>query len=156
MPELKAQKEDIKLRQKMPGDTAIVHAIYNQAYRDAVERQFGPWNQAEQDVFFKDAWDKQEAQVITYGGVVCGFVVITNQPDSIFVYEIILSPDFQGKGIGTSILRELQNKATTHNRTVTLEVFLNNTDAKRLYERLGFAVTGSSSTHYQMQWTPKQ
>lgn len=149
-------KHAIKLRQKSPGDTAVVHAIYNLAYREVVERQFGPWNQTEQDIFFKDAWDKQETQVITYGGVVCGYVVITDQPDSIFVYELILSPDFQGKGIGTFILRELQNKATKLNRIVTLEVFLKNSDAKRLYERLGFTVTGSSDTHYQMQWSPKQ
>lgn len=146
---------DIEFRNVALGDETIVHDIYNRAYREVVERQFGPWNQEEQDVFFMDSWDKPNVQIVTYNGTICGYFVLESVPDGIFIYELVISPEFQSKGIGTYLLRITQHNAGAIRKAIMLEVLHNNLAAKKLYESLGFTETGSNETHYQMRWEPK-
>lgn len=44
---------DIKLRAARSVDKDFVHRVHDEAYRDVVVRQFGRWNQQEEDVFFE-------------------------------------------------------------------------------------------------------
>lgn len=117
--------------------------------------QFGPWDQTLQNGFFDESWVRDGNQVILYDDIICGYFCVDTNEDNYFVYELVISPEFQGKGIGSLLLRNLQNKASANNMFIDLEVLYKNTRAKQLYERLGFIVTGSNKTHHQMRWTKK-
>jgi ribosomal protein S18 acetylase RimI-like enzyme len=56
------------------------------------------------------------------------------------VTDIYVRPEARGQGIGTALLAELVEPARKAGLAhVSLEVLLQNTDARRLYDRLGFA-----------------
>lgn len=74
---------------------------------------------------------------------------ITEKGDC-FLNELSLLNEYQGKRIGTDILKnQLKENEEKKIRTI-LQVFKNN-PAKKLYERLGFTVFGETETHYQME-----
>jgi ribosomal protein S18 acetylase RimI-like enzyme len=80
-------------------------------------------------------------------------VQILEKEDRIHVQNIAISPEYQGKGIGSQILKNLQLKAATRKVPLQLGAFRTNTLAQKIYERLGFRQTGATDTHIEMSWT---
>jgi ribosomal protein S18 acetylase RimI-like enzyme len=64
--------------------------------------------------------------------------------------QIQLEPEFQSRGMGTEIVRNLQASAQAAGVRLTLKVLKVN-PALRLYERLGFKVVGEEEGIYAMQ-----
>jgi ribosomal protein S18 acetylase RimI-like enzyme len=62
-------------------------------------------------------------------------------------------PSHQGAGLGTLLLYSLLGEADAARAPIRLRVLRTN-PARRLYERLGFAVAGESATHFLMERTP--
>jgi ribosomal protein S18 acetylase RimI-like enzyme len=72
----------------------------------------------------------------------------------IFLSQIELLPAFQGQGIGSQLITDLMDEARQQNLPITLQVLKVN-PAQRLYQRLGFVVTGETATHFLMTVMPK-
>lgn len=62
----------------------------------------------------------------------------------------IIHPDYQNKGIASSIFTGFISSAKADGKRIIIKVFKEN-PAKRLYERLGFSVYDEDSTHYYME-----
>ncbi|AWN45728.1 N-acetyltransferase [Methylobacterium terrae] len=60
----------------------------------------------------------------------------------------------RGKGIGSDVVRSLQIGAERMRLPLTLSTPIYGTDARPLYERLGFRVTAIRPPHYEMAWYP--
>ena len=62
--------------------------------------------------------------------------------------NICIKPEYQNKGIGTAILKEImfENKG----KNIKLQAFKINEKAIKLYERIGFKKIDESKTHYIM------
>jgi RimJ/RimL family protein N-acetyltransferase len=58
----------------------------------------------------------------------------------------------QRQGIGTSVIQQVLDEARRSGKPVALQVLKVN-PARRLYERLGFSVTGENETLYFMKAT---
>lgn len=67
---------------------------------------------------------------------------------------IQLRPPFQRRGIGSAIIRDLQAAAASSSAVLDLGVERANTNARRLYERLGFVQFGSDEQEDHMRWSP--
>lgn len=67
--------------------------------------------------------------------------------------QIQVAPSEQGKGLGGKLLRRVIAQAMAAGVSVKLSVFKVN-PALRLYQRLGFIVTGETDDAYDMQFTP--
>ncbi len=65
--------------------------------------------------------------------------------------HIQICPEFQGKGIGTLILKQLLCEAKNASATVVLNV-LDVNPSKQLYERLGFRVIEEREKSVKMRW----
>jgi ribosomal protein S18 acetylase RimI-like enzyme len=128
--------------------------VHHAAYHDVVERQFGNWDDAMQAGFFRAAWDHPDFQVILYQNRPCGYFRQENLADAIKIHEIVLLPSFQGKGVGSTILKQVQARAQLKDLPVKLQVLKAN-NAVKLYERLGFKNTDSTDTHNLMEWRPE-
>ena len=81
------------------------------------------------------------------------------QAGEIYIDTIAVSPDFQGKGIGSKILDYLiEEIAIKQNNVLGLLVDFENPNAKKLYEKKGFTVVGEkmlmNENHEHMQYHP--
>ena len=81
-----------------------------------------------------------------------GRLYLSRMPEEIRVMDISVLPAFRNKGIGSRLLRMVQDEARSRGLSVTLhaEKFGN---MARFYERLGFEVTEEKQEHFFMKWT---
>lgn len=54
----------ITRREATPEDQELARTVHHAAYRQVVMKQFGEWNQAEQDGFFTRAWYPTATEVL--------------------------------------------------------------------------------------------
>jgi ribosomal protein S18 acetylase RimI-like enzyme len=142
---------DIHSRQAHRSDTEFARTVHHLAYRDVVVRQFGVWEEKAQDEFFKDDWDPSAFEIIICDGVPCGYMCIEDRDNDIQVRELVISPQFQGKGAGTQILRGVIERAKARQVPVRLGTQHANR-AVELYRRLGFCELERTGTHILMEW----
>lgn len=90
---------------------------------------------------------KEGTFIITRDGHDIGFYNGTALEDGYEIGNICIIPEYQNRGIGTAILRELLSKNA--DKTVSLQYFKSN-PVGRLYERLGFRRIGETAYHFQM------
>lgn len=138
----------ITRRAATDADKDFLRDIHHRAYRDVVTRQFGAWDEALQDEFFEKNWSGVAYEILLFDHRACGYVAVENFTDHIFVRELVIAPEFQGKGIGSAVLRAEMEKAAA--KCVRLQTLLHNRAAK-LYERLGFREYGRTETHVKME-----
>ena len=120
-----------------------------------VERQFGPWVEEQQDRYFETDWALATFEIVLSDGIPCGYVCIEDRDDDIHVREIVLAPEYQGRGIGSSILREVMERARTRRVPVRLGTQHKNR-ALGLYSRLGFREVGRTETHVLLEWSSER
>ena len=78
-----------------------------------------------------------------------GYLIISRYVDAWHVMNVAVSPSHQGRGIATQLLEHLfEVTRDDERRGYTLEVRLSNTDAIRLYEKLGFERRGIRRGYY--------
>jgi ribosomal protein S18 acetylase RimI-like enzyme len=119
--------------------------------REYVERVWG-WDEAEQEGFFLRRFDPDRWQVVQVGDEDVGVLIVEESAEQIFLSELQIRPEWQGRGIGTSIVRSLMERAAAAGKPLTLRVLHVNPRAKALYERLGFEPFKEIATHVYMRW----
>ncbi len=138
-----------RLRKATAADTEFLRQLHHAAYRDVVTRMFG-WDDAKQDRYFSSGFDATAYQVIIYDQQEIGAIRVQRDTTRWFLAEIQLLPAFHGHGIGTAVVHDLLVQAQAQRCSVSLQILKENR-ARRLYERLGFTLTGETETHYLME-----
>jgi GNAT superfamily N-acetyltransferase len=82
-----------------------------------------------------------------------GTVSVRRIGDHIRFGEFYLFPDYQGKGLGTRVLRHCLSLADEQGVPVRLE-YLKWNPVGTLYRRHGFAVIGETGIHWFMERAP--
>lgn len=72
---------------------------------------------------------------------------------SLRVVDICLLPQHCGRGYGSALLWSLQSLASRNGWHLCLSVDCQNWRAKKLYEALGFQLSGTSATHHELVWS---
>ena len=90
---------------------------------------------------------KEGTYIITLDGCDIGFYNEVDIEEKYEIGNICIIPEYQNRGIGTAILKELLEKNV--DKKVTLQYFKSN-PVGRLYKRLGFKVVDETEYHYQM------
>lgn len=124
-----------RLRPATDADKEFLFDLHRQAMRDCVERLWG-WDDIVQRRLFDERFASRPFQVIQANGEDIGVLQLQDRPEEVVLDLIELLPAWQGKGVGTAVIRSLfaQGKA------VSLRVLTSNPRAAALYERLGFRV----------------
>lgn len=86
---------------------------------------------------------------ILVNGNIIGCLLITDKNDGKLLDEIYLEEEYRNQGIGTGIIASILNQ----NKIVYLWVYKANTNAIKLYERLGFKVIKETDTRYYMKYS---
>jgi ribosomal protein S18 acetylase RimI-like enzyme len=84
-----------------------------------------------------------------------GRLRIVRTADCIELCGIQLLPDFQRRGIGTAIIEDLKAQAAAADIPLDLGVEKDNPDARKLYERLGFAQVDENEQESRLRWNPR-
>ncbi|MFC5649785.1 GNAT family N-acetyltransferase [Paenibacillus solisilvae] len=94
-----------------------------------------------------------ENLILSYEGTDAGRMMLNKAAEKIHLIDISLLPPFRNRGIGTSILKNLQQEALMNQQIIELHVTPYN-PARRLYERLGFQLSESLDFYWKMVWKP--
>jgi len=93
------------------------------------------------------------AEILLGDGEPVGLLKVRRSPDEWEIVQIQLSSDLQGQGLGRSLLEEVLAGADAAHVEVKLSVLKAN-PARRLYEKLGFALVGEDAHEYFMRRAP--
>lgn len=88
--------------------------------------------------------------MIEVEGRPAGLLIAEESPEELYVAEIQLWPELQGRGIGSALLRSL----IARGKPISLRVLHVNPRARALYERLGFHATHEIETHVYLRREP--
>jgi ribosomal protein S18 acetylase RimI-like enzyme len=107
------------------------------------------WDDTVQQAMFRENFTPERSQIVMVDGRAVGVFAPERHPTEWFVRAIAIRPEMQGRGLGAAMLRDLIATAAREGLPTRLQVLRVN-PARRLYERLGFAVVGETPTHYLM------
>ena len=121
---------------------------WDPAQRDRVLRvQF-----AAQRRSYRQEFPKADERVILRDGSPIGWVVVDRSGAELHGIDIALVADQRSRGIGTMVIRALQDEAAADGRPMVITVLRSNVRALALYERLGFRPIRHTEVHTLMEW----
>lgn len=131
-------------------DYEFIYELKKNAYKEYVEANWGAWDETAQREYFKKFIEvyKDTTYLIQLDEKVIGFYNDEFLENGDYeVGNICIVPEYQGRGIGTKILKDIMEQYADKN--IHIQYFKQNPVGK-LYERLGFVANGETKTHYQM------
>ena len=132
---------NLELRRLGPGDLAAVETIERASYPT-------PWSRA---MFLAELRKPGSLALGAFAedDVLVGYAFVSRYVDAWHVMNVAVATDYRRRGIATALLERLfEVTSTDARRGYTLEVRVSNTEAIRLYERLGFAPRGIRRGYY--------
>ncbi len=155
-----AAVDGIALRASEPRDEPFLRALYRDV-RDP-ELALTAWSEAQKRAFSDDQFSLQDRHyrahyrdaaflVIERGGQPVGRIYIAAFDAEIRLMELSLVAAARNAGLGTRIIRWLQQKAAAEGAQLTLNVETFN-PALRLYARLGFGEESRDGMYVRMRW----
>jgi ribosomal protein S18 acetylase RimI-like enzyme len=130
-----------QLRRASDDDRDYLYRLHVLTMRDVIEATWG-WNEEWQRGDFAKRFAESQYFVIEADGTSIGTLCVERRPGAIYILELQLLPEYQGAGIGTEVIHGVIRDAALEGLPVALSVADANQRARRLYERLGFEVTG--------------
>jgi ribosomal protein S18 acetylase RimI-like enzyme len=144
--------DGVVLRAATPDDEPLLRAVFagtRASEAEALGAAAGPFLSSQYDLQVQ-AFSDADTLVIEADGVATGRLLLRRTPDELEVVDLAVLAERRGEGIGTAVLEAILATAQAERRKATLQVERGNT-AFRLYERLGFVVTGQTERHFAME-----
>lgn len=85
---------------------------------------------------------------IVVNNKIVGCLLVESKDDGVLLDEIYIDKEYRNKGIGTDIIINI----IKHNPNMYLWVYKKNTNAIKLYKKLGFIVLEETATRYYMKY----
>lgn len=140
----------VKLRRATPEDGEFAYRVKKTTLGDYVRQVWG-WDEDEQRRLHQRRFASQDFRVIVVAGADAGVLALSHEADCLRVNQLLLLPEYQDKGVGTAIMRQVLDDATRSRQPVRLQVFKVNHRAVEFYRRLGFRDAGMDEIHVQME-----
>ena len=150
----------LRLRPITPEDEPFLLRLFASTRAD--ELALTNWSEEQKAAFCRMQFNAQSAHyqkhygdasfdIIERDGVAAGRLLVWRSGKEILIVDIALLPEHRGSGIGTKLLRELQEEARAAGKPLTIHVEKYN-PALRLYERLGFQRIEEQQVYLLMRW----
>jgi ribosomal protein S18 acetylase RimI-like enzyme len=154
MPLTSRPSPDWHLRPAAEEDRDFVFGVIRVTMREYIDRTWG-WDDAWQREHFAATFDARALCIVVVNEHDAGVLEVYRNPDALYLANIQILPRFQSRGVGAGIIRGLMERAGELGLPMTLQVLKANPGARRLYERLGFALAGETATHWRMAAEPR-
>ncbi len=131
-------------------DYEALWRLHVDTMRDYVAATYG-WVHEDQEKIFRERWPNGRPQrvLVDRRNIVAAWRVEA-RADHIFLALVEVAPAHQNRRLGTAIVRRELAAARASHLPLKLTVMKRNPDARRLYESLGFVVSGETPTHFEM------
>jgi ribosomal protein S18 acetylase RimI-like enzyme len=121
------------------------------------------WDESQKDAFIRWQYEMQKREydarypdaryeVILVDGQPAGRIWIGTDDKQIRLLDIALLTEFQNRGVGTYLLRQLIDESVRSKKALRHMVFILNENASRFYERLGFKTIEDLGGYLHMEW----
>lgn len=140
---------DISLRPVRNSDYNFLWNLHKATMKTYVDETWG-WNEDFQKEYLDDNFDTQIGQIIECDNKSIGVIEVKEQDNSVYLINLELVPEFQGRGIGTYRIKRIAEENLEKNKSIKLQVLKVN-PAQRLYRRLSFKVIDETETHVIMK-----
>ncbi len=126
----------ITLRKSTANDSDFVNYLTRRVMKEYVD---ATWNGSEEKerYYSLNKCNPSTTRIIQCGGEDIGRVTVTYSTDCITLEGIHISETFQGKGIGSRLVKQIIDEATDMRLPLEL-ILLKANPVKELYERIGF------------------
>lgn len=104
-----------------------------------------------QDLHYRRHHPDAAFDVVEVGGRPAGRLYVDEGVADVRIIDISLLPEHRGAGIGSALIRGVQDRAAATGRTVSLHVAADN-PAEALYERLGFSLVADLGAYRLRVW----
>jgi ribosomal protein S18 acetylase RimI-like enzyme len=138
----------INLRSASLDDYPFALKLYVEAIRPLASA-WREWVDADQEAQFASLWRRDDTRIIILDGQEIGWVEFRWTGDELFLKQLYIAPKHQRQGIGSQIIRLLNEQARTA-KSMALFVLKNN-PAFRFYQRHGFEVVRETHTTLVMR-----
>lgn len=151
----------VTLRPVTPDDDEFLLAVY--ASTRAEELAQVNWQPGQKESFVRWQFDLQRQeydarypnaryQVVLVNDQPAGRIWIGEDGTQIRLLDIGLLEEFQNRGVGTFLLKQLIAEAIAAKKLLRHMVFMLNNNAHRFYERLGFVEIEDVGGYKHMEW----
>lgn len=148
----------ITLRPATPDDDAFLLEVYGSTrseldvlgWSDSQKQAFCSMQFMAQNRSYPKAADNR---IIVLNDRPIGRMLVETRDEAVVLIDIALLAQNRSAGIGGELIRGLQEKALAQRKPIRLHVLASN-PAIRLYERLGFSISGGDAVYLEMTWTP--
>ncbi len=152
----------VALRPVTAADDDLLLAVYAAARADELDQV--AWSPGQREAFVGMQHGLQARQyaatyrcashdVVEVDGRPAGRLYVDRPDHEIRVVDLALLPHARGCGVGSALLRGLQEEGRASGRPVTLHVELPNVRAAVLYERLGFRPVAERGVRRMLAWS---
>ena len=152
---------NVSLRPVTDADQEFLVGVY--ASTRAAELAQVDWDESQKDAFIRwqFAMQKQEYdgrypnaryEVILVDDQSAGRIWVGTDDTQIRLLDIALLTEFQNRGVGAYLLRQLIDEAKRAQKPLRHMVFMLNDNAHRFYERLGFVTIDDVGGYKHMEW----
>jgi len=156
---------NVSLRPVTDADQEFLVGVY--ASTRAEELAQVDWDDSQKDAFIRWQFGLQNQEynarypdaryaVILVDDQPAGRIWIGTDDTQIRLLDIALLTEFQNRGAGTFLLRQLIDEARLAQKPLRHMVFMLNENAHRFYERLGFVTIEDVGGYKHMEWRPEQ
>jgi len=162
MPHTRRRNPDaITFRPVGKGDEGFLFRVFEDTRvheRQAVESTGNEWDTFIRMQFeaqrrhHEAAYQNAEHSIILSNGEPVGRMWVWESEDQMRLLDIAILSEHRSCGIGTHMIRSLQARASSSGKPLRHMVELNNPDALRLYQRLGFTVFEQQGLHWHLEW----
>lgn len=139
-------------RDATPDDLDLIWEIQNEAIGPHVRRELGVTAEEHQSHFYEH-FNVDGYVLVLDEGIEVGMLKWVIRESDVYLENGVLLPDYQGRGIGSAVIRLLLSEAASRGLPARLQVFKSN-PAHKLYERLGFEVESETDHHLLMVARP--
>ena len=108
------------------------------------------WDEQWQENDFSVHFDPEAMTLVRKEHDLVGYSHVENRGNRLFIRMIVVHPHHQRNGIGSKLLGSVIASASEQSKSIGLEVFKINNEAKKFYERYGFNVEGETPSSYIM------
>ncbi len=143
---------EIELRPASSDDFDFLYRLHRLTMKKYVAQTWG-WDESWQRQYFEQHFDPALNQIIAVRGIDIGVVSVVERETELFLSNIQVHPEYQGQGIGASVIKTILDEGKRLGKPVALQVLKIN-PAQKLYARLGFTVMAETETHYLMKAVP--
>jgi len=149
-----------RLRAATPEDEQFLRAVYagtraeelaRVPWSDEQKRAFTEMQFAAQDAHYRRHYPGAQYSIIEVQGIPAGRLYVDRWKKEIRIIDIALLPEHRRAGIGTKLLRELQDEARMAGKALTIHVEKFN-PALSLYQRLGFRQIEDKGVYLFLEW----